>query len=631
MASQPGFLYKFPWEDWGNGKYMLFVPTLAAALLYDDADRWHYHMIVIAALRYLNAQFWQTLSRCHAISDKTRVQTKLLEFKQVDREENWDDYIILQVIVMTIVHWVLPGYSGFPSFNAKGLWHTLLFHAGPTEFVYYWFHRGLHHHSLYAQYHSHHHASFLTEPISGSCHPFLEHIGYTANFAIPLLGTWYTGTSSWTSVYAYLLGFDFLNALGHCNFEVIPHWLYEAVPPLKYLLYTSSFHSLHHSRVHINFCLFMPIYDYLYGTADIRSDDLHKSAWTGGRMQDDEVADVAFLAHGTELLSVFHLPFMGRSLSSKPFNPTWWLYPLYPLAVAIFLVLRVFGKPFVAMKHRLGQFKLHVHVIPAWGVQFFMKSEHERINAHIENSILKADKAGVKVVGLGALNKAEFLNRGGAIFVEKHQKLRTRVVHGNTLTTAVLLKTMDSDIKEIFLTGATSKIGKAMALYLCAKGVKVNLLTESEERFKALVESAPSEFRHNLIRAARVEDGSHCKQWVIGKPISDRDQALAPKGTFFHQFVVPPVKPLRNDCSYGVLPALKLPDKTQGVHAAMMDMDRRYVYACYAGAIVHALEGWDHHEVGTIDPSRIDQTWEAAMRHGFKLPEAANSTKLKSF
>ncbi|KAK3251495.1 sterol desaturase protein [Cymbomonas tetramitiformis] len=125
-------------------------------------------------------------------------------------------------------------------------------------------------------------------------------------------------------------------------------------------------------------------------------------------MQDDEVADVAFLAHGTELLSVFHLPswdgmfwpgltlhavhctewhfrapvqigvqdsssravFLScRSLSSKPFNPTWWLYPLYPVAVAIFLVLRVFGKPFVAMKRRLGEFKLHVHVIPAWGVQ----------------------------------------------------------------------------------------------------------------------------------------------------------------------------------------------------------------------------------------------------------------------
>ncbi|KAK3264868.1 hypothetical protein CYMTET_26417 [Cymbomonas tetramitiformis] len=34
-----------------------------------------------------------------------------------------------------------------------------------------------------------------------------------------------------------------------------------------------------------------------------------------------------------------------------------------------------------------------------------MKGEHERIHTHIENSILKADKTGVKVAGLEALNK----------------------------------------------------------------------------------------------------------------------------------------------------------------------------------------------------------------------------------
>jgi hypothetical protein len=79
------------------------------------------------------------------------------------------------------------------------------------------------------------------------------------------------------------------------------------------------------------------------------------------------------LAHGTELLSVFHLPFMGRDFSSRPFKASWKLYPLYPLAFAIFLVLRVFGKTFTAMKHRLGKTRLHVKVIPSWGLQYFMK------------------------------------------------------------------------------------------------------------------------------------------------------------------------------------------------------------------------------------------------------------------
>jgi hypothetical protein len=100
----------------------------------------------------------------------------------VDREEHWDDYIILQIYVATAVH-LLPwlycwegkchAYRGFPIYNGKGLVQLLLIHignpaflkhdisccrlctlmpceTGPTEFVYYWLHRLLHCHSLYA-------------------------------------------------------------------------------------------------------------------------------------------------------------------------------------------------------------------------------------------------------------------------------------------------------------------------------------------------------------------------------------------------------------------------------------------------------------------------------------------------
>ncbi len=101
-------------------------------------------------------------------------------------------------------------------------------------------------------------------------------------------------------------------------------------------------------------------------------------------------------------------------------------------------------------------------------------------------------------------------------------------------------------------------------------------------------------------------------------------------------------------------------------------MERRNVHACHAGALVHTLEKWTHHEVrpatvvqgcaawpcgdarpafparlkgrglagggrvgtacgdakrrmgcwaqvGAIDPGRIDLTWDAAIRHGFRL------------
>ena len=169
MASQPGPLYSFPWENLGSWKVVVLAPFAATvALGVDDADNWCWHMLLIACLRYLHAQLWHTASRLHAVSAATRITAKPVEFKQVDREANWDDYILLQALVMTAVHRVLPGFSSFPAFSGVGLLQLLLLHAGPTEFVYYWVHVGLHWHPLYKRYHSHHHASFVAEPITGA-------------------------------------------------------------------------------------------------------------------------------------------------------------------------------------------------------------------------------------------------------------------------------------------------------------------------------------------------------------------------------------------------------------------------------------------------------------------------------
>jgi sterol desaturase/sphingolipid hydroxylase (fatty acid hydroxylase superfamily) len=41
------------------------------------------------------------------------------------------------------------------------------------------------------------------------------------------------------------------------------------------------YHSLHHTRVHTNFSLFMPLYDYLYGTVDADSDTLYEQTVKG--------------------------------------------------------------------------------------------------------------------------------------------------------------------------------------------------------------------------------------------------------------------------------------------------------------------------------------------------------------
>lgn len=71
-------------------------------------------------------------------------------------------------------------------------------------------------------------------------HPFAEHIVYFALFAIPLLATVFTGTASILNFLFYLVYIDFMNNMGHCNFELVPDWLFHAFPPLKYLMYTPS-------------------------------------------------------------------------------------------------------------------------------------------------------------------------------------------------------------------------------------------------------------------------------------------------------------------------------------------------------------------------------------------------------
>jgi hypothetical protein len=63
----------------------------------------------------------------------------------------------------------------------------------------------------------------------------------------------------------------------------------------------------------------------------------------------------------------------------------------------------------------------------------------------------------------------EALNGGGTLFVNKLPDLRVRVVHGNTLTAAVILNEIPEGTTEVFLTGATSKLGGASALCTSAR------------------------------------------------------------------------------------------------------------------------------------------------------------------
>lgn len=77
-----------------------------------------------------------------------------------------DDQILLNGLLFYIFNSTLAMASGLPAWRSDGVVIMALLHAGPVEYLYYWLHRALHHHYLYSRYHSHHHSSIVTEPIS---------------------------------------------------------------------------------------------------------------------------------------------------------------------------------------------------------------------------------------------------------------------------------------------------------------------------------------------------------------------------------------------------------------------------------------------------------------------------------
>uniref|UniRef100_A0A453KWB4 Very-long-chain aldehyde decarbonylase CER1-like C-terminal domain-containing protein n=2 Tax=Aegilops tauschii subsp. strangulata TaxID=200361 RepID=A0A453KWB4_AEGTS len=332
----------------------------------------------------------------------------------------------------------------------------------------------------------------------------------------------------------------------------------------------------------------------------------------------DEAPDFVFLAHVVDVMQSMHVPFVMRTFASTPFAVRAFLLPLWPIALLFMFMVWAWSKTFIISYYHLRG-KLHqIWAVPRYGFHYFLPFAKDGINDQIELAILRAERMGVKVVSLAALNKNEALNGGGTLFVNKHPDLRVRVVHGNTLTAAVILNEIPKGTTEVFMTGATSKLGRAIALYLCRKKIRVMMMTLSTERFQKIQKEAAAEDQQYLVQVTKFQSAEQCKTWIVGKWLSPREQRWASPGTHFHQFVVPPILGFRRDCTYGKLAAMRLPKDARGLGSCEFSLERGVVHACHAGGVVHFLEGYAHHEVGAIDVDRIDVVWEAALKHGIR-------------
>ncbi|KAF3961714.1 hypothetical protein CMV_013695 [Castanea mollissima] len=247
MATKPGILTDWPWTPLGRFKvYVILAPwaihSTYSFIIKDKSERSLSLFLIFPFLlwRMLHNQIWISLSRYWTAKGKNSIIDKSIEFEQVDRESNWDDQILFNGALFYLASKTLTQAENLPLWRTDGVIMTILLHSGPVEFLYYWLHRALHHHYLYSRYHSHHHSSIATEPITSVIHPFAEHIAYSALFSIPMLTAILTDSASIASIAGYLTYIDFMNNMGHCNHELIPKWLFSIFPPLKYLMYTPS-------------------------------------------------------------------------------------------------------------------------------------------------------------------------------------------------------------------------------------------------------------------------------------------------------------------------------------------------------------------------------------------------------
>lgn len=110
----------------------------------------------------------------------------------------------------------------------------------------------------------------------------------------------------------------------------------------------------------------MPFYDYVYGTVDKASDELHNDSIKRG----EEWPDVVHLAHLTTPDSIYHLQLGIASLASKPHQPRWFLnWLLWPVTVWSMMVTWVYGRTFVVERHRFNRLKMQTWAIPKYSIQ----------------------------------------------------------------------------------------------------------------------------------------------------------------------------------------------------------------------------------------------------------------------
>ena len=157
--------------------------------------------------------------------------------------------------------------------------------------------------------------------------------------------------------------------------------------------------------------------------------------------------DIAFLSHPHELSDCWAFWLLPYRLDERWKRP-WWSIPLWPIHYlvghcACNLRVSLFGDGssfFNADDVNYGGIQMQTWVSGHFTRHFF--TSPWQVKGNIEAAAMYANQSGVKVLCLGALNKAESINGGGVGVVRAlgpHPSVS--IIHGNHLTAAAVVET----------------------------------------------------------------------------------------------------------------------------------------------------------------------------------------------
>ena len=424
---------------------------------------------------------------------------------------------------------------------------------------------------------------------------------------------------------------------------------------------------------------------------------------------------VVFLAHPVQLASAFSLWADAGTEKKTYWRASWWMENPVVSVIVFFISLVVYPvtvtligcSPVVVVDRSSYSFtsksdfqqrngndtraqthtqtasyckeitKSEVWFVKCFGWQYVSSSSFWQGYAKemVVRSALQAERCGVEVIGLGALNKAHWLNNGGEDLVheldkrrahcdyqstndiDKDQDLlelggprkkRLHVVHGNTLTAAVVCAQLECLLLEnltaqkhtqtqthsaaatasppikrmtVILIGATSKIGRAVALAMARVNyVNVVCVGSRSRRLDMVLQEARSEARsssaHSSISicpdALTASEIAPDAVWLLGK--GDRSTALAdliPLGATVMSFAVP--------CPMAVLEAKSMFESTstsvqkdRGISVGGRHLLRNDIRYIDAGVMILPVGMQEQRQFALMLPNQFVYTCHAA-------------------